>query len=126
MLGLLAAVPLAGVAGVSIHRYDQKQRIYHDLSVVGQGTPTIVQIHDPSCRLCRRLQKNTLEALDTVSDIHYRVADITTKEGFEFQSRYNVPHVTLLLFNENGRRVDTIQGVTPVDTLIQRFKRHFG
>ena len=47
MLGLLLGVPLVGVAGVGVHRHDVKKRALHDLSVLGDGSPAIVQIHDP-------------------------------------------------------------------------------
>lgn len=122
MLGLLLGVPIVGVAGVGVHQYDVKKRAMHDLSVLGDGKPLIVQIHDPSCRLCRRLMRNTHEALGDSSDIEYRIADITTPKGREFQQQYDVPNVTLLLFNGRGRHVDTIQGVTPVEALTDRFR----
>lgn len=123
MLGLLLGVPLVGAAGVGVHRYDVKKRVLHDLSVLGNGTPAIVQVHDPSCKLCRRLMANTRAALGDRNDISYRIADITTAKGLEFQKRYDVPHVTLLLFNAKGRHVDTIQGVTPVEDLAERFQQ---
>ena len=63
MLGLLLGVPLVGVAGVGVHRHDVKKRALHDLSVLGNGSPAIVQIHDPGCRLCRRLMANTKNCL---------------------------------------------------------------
>ena len=77
MLGLLLGVPLVGVAGVGVHRHDVKKRALHDLSALGNGSPAIVQIHDPSCRLCRRLMANTKKALGERDDITYRIADIT-------------------------------------------------
>ena len=124
MLGLSLGVPLVGVAGVGVHRHDVKKRALHDLSVLGDGSPAIVQIHDPSCRLCRRLMANTKKALGDRDDITYRIADITQTKGREFQERYGVPHVTLLLFNAKGRHVHTVQGVTPAEELVEHFRRH--
>ena len=124
MLGLLLGVPLVGVAGVGVHRHDVKKRALHDLSVLGNGSPAIVQIHDPSCRLCRRLMANTKKALGDRDDITYRIADVTKTKGREFQERYGVPHVTLLLFNAKGRHVHTVQGVTPAEELVEHFRRH--
>ncbi len=124
MLGLLLGVPLVGVAGVGVHRHDVKKRALHDLSALGNGSPAIVQIHDPSCRLCRRLMANTKKALGERDDITYRIADITKTKGREFQERYGVPHVTLLLFNAKGRHVHTVQGVTPAEELVEHFRRH--
>ena len=34
-----------------------------DLTKIGQGLPAVVQIHDPGCALCRRLQKQTRDVL---------------------------------------------------------------
>ena len=124
MLVLLLGVPLVGVAGVGVHRHDVKKRALHDLSALGNGSPAIVQIHDPSCRLCRRLMANTKKALGERDDITYRIADITKTKGREFQERYGVPHVTLLLFNAKGRHVHTVQGVTPAEELVEHFRRH--
>lgn len=115
------AVPVVGVAGAAIHRYDVQNRNLEDLSVIGQGQPVVVQIHDPGCALCRRLMANTRQALDGKDHVLYRVADIKSSDGAAFQRKHNVPHVTLLLFNGKGRHIDTIQGVTPVDELEARF-----
>jgi len=81
----------------------------------------VVQIHDPSCQLCRRLMKNTRSALKERDNINFRVADVTTGEGKRFQQKHNVPNVTLLLFNGKGTLVDTVRGVTPVEELSSRF-----
>lgn len=120
-LKLLIAVPVVGVAGAAIHRYDVQNRGLHDLSQIGQGSPVVVQIHDPACQLCRRLMKNTRKALKDQDDVVFRVADITTGDGKVFQQKHNANTVSLLLFNAKGKKVDTIQGVTPVDTLKNRF-----
>lgn len=123
LIRLLVAVPVVGVAGAAIHRHDVQTRNMHDLSQLGKGTPTIVQIHDPSCPLCRRLMKNTRTALEDRDNVSFRVADVTTGEGKQFQQKYNVPNVTLLLFNGKGKLVDTVQGVTPVEELVTRFAK---
>lgn len=121
-LKLLIGVPVAGAAGAAIHRYDVQNRGLHDLTSVGQGRPTIVQVHDPACQICKRLMNNTRKALKDRDDIVYRVADITTSDGAEFQQKHHSAITTLLLFDENGKRVGTVQGVTPVNELKDRFK----
>jgi len=120
-LQLLIAIPAGGVAGAAIHRHDVNKRTLHNLADVGTGQPTVVQIHDPACTLCRRLMANTKTALDGKSDILYRVADVTSSKGAAFQRQYNVPNVTLLMFNGQGSHVGTIRGVTPVADLIDAF-----
>ena len=91
---------------------EQKSRIEHDLSVVGNGKNTVVQIHDPGCQLCRQLQANVNSIKpDFEQKIQFKTANIKTAKGAAFAEKYNVPHVTLLLFNRNGRLVNTIRGV---------------
>ena len=77
--GSIGAVALAGagwwvVSGVRATAYE------HDLTRVGQGTPSIVQIHDPKCALCTELQRETRKALKAFDedDILYLVASILT------------------------------------------------
>lgn len=54
------------------------------------------------------------------------VADITTTEGNAFALRNNVPNTVLLLFDGEGRRVDTIYGVQEEGELRQKFNRFLG
>lgn len=91
---------------------DKNSRTEHDLSVIGNGTATVVQVHDPGCQLCNRLKRvvgNTkAEFKDTVQ---FRTANIKTDKGKEFATKYSVPHVTLLFFDKKGTHVNTTQGV---------------
>lgn len=118
---MLIALPVAGGAGAAIHRYDVQNRGLHDLTLIGQGSPVVVQIHDPKCQQCHRLMNNTRKALESQDDVLFKVADITSGDGAQFQRKYNANTVSLLLFNSNGRQVDTVQGVTSVDELKRRF-----
>lgn len=99
-----------------------------DLSQIGQGTPTIVQIHDPQCSLCRALQAQTRRALKEFDDdaFTYLVANIKTNEGRALAAEYRVPHVTLLLFDARGRMVEVVRGPTELDTLRSAFQTHLG
>ena len=115
----------ATTAGAAIHFYDQGNRELHDLSVIGSGVPVVLQVHDPSCALCRKLKSATERALEELPGVNYRIADLTTPAGREIGEKYNVGKVTLLLFDARGKHVDTIQGVTPVDELLRSFRREF-
>jgi hypothetical protein len=42
--------------------------------------------------------------------VQYLVANITSGEGRRFADLHGVPHVTLLLFNEDGKLVNTLRG----------------
>lgn len=96
-----------------------------DLSKIGNGIPTIVQIHDPGCPKCRSLQRSTRNALAEMEDgaVQYLIANIKGPEGRQFASTHGVGHVTLLLFDGSGQRRDVIRGEQHSDYLLQIFKR---
>ena len=101
------------VIAVPVYAYMQNSKVEHDLSVVGNGTPTVVQVHDPGCRLCNRLKSNLGKVKGDFKDkIQFKTANILKQKGKDFASKYNVPHVTLLFFDKKGERVDTMQGVS--------------
>ncbi len=104
-----------GFAVAGIQAYDQNNRLLHDLTVVGNGVPAVVQIHDTGCRLCRRLKSSTQEALKGIEGVNYRLADINTPEGKAVQDRFGVPHVTLLYFDGEGRHRHTTTGTLSVE-----------
>lgn len=110
--GAIAAAVL-GVGGVVSVRAVRATISEQDLTKLGQGTPTIVQIHDPSCALCTELQRNTrkaLKAFDT-DQYEYLVANIRTEDGAAFAGGFGVQHVTLLLFDGSGALQSTLEGV---------------
>ncbi len=96
-----------------------------DLSRVGNGTPTIVQVHDPQCSLCRSLQRETRKALKQFeeNELDYVVANIKTAEGSRFARRYAVPHVTLLLFDKRGELRATMRGQRQSEELGLAFRQ---
>ena len=124
LLLLLGATPVAIAGGYKIHQHDVTSKTLHNLSIIAQGQPVVFQVHEPSCQLCRRLKRSTESALDTMPEIAYRIADLTSAEGREIAQRYGVGKVTLLLFDADGKHVHTVQGVTPKDELITRFERY--
>ena len=120
VFGLLATVVGTGLAAFK-HSYD----ISHDLSVIGQGTPVVVQIHDPHCSLCNQLRRHADNAVDSFGDrLLYRIADISTPEGRQLQLRHEVPHVTLLLFDGKGEVRRVLTGVKGEETLKHAFNTH--
>jgi thioredoxin-like negative regulator of GroEL len=93
--------------------YTDSKRAEYDLSVIGNGTATLVQIHDHNCRLCRQLKSN----LDSVKSefkekIQFKTANILSNKGAAFASKHQVPHVTLLFFDKRGKRINMLQGVS--------------
>lgn len=98
----------------------------HDLSKIGNGTPAVVQIHDPQCPVCRALQKEVRRALKSFDkgDIEYLVANILTPEGAKLANAYVVPHITLLLFDGNGKMLKVLRGPKKRDELLAEFTSH--
>jgi len=121
----IATVALAGGGYFAVTKV-QATIAEHDLSKVGNGTPSIVQIHDPQCPVCLALQREVRDALDNFEqgDFEYLVANIRSKEGSTFANNYFVPHVTLLLFNGQGALVKVLNGPNKSDFLQAEFKAH--
>lgn len=120
-----SAIGLVVAGGVGAYLYqaylaDIEER---NLTKIGRGTPTIVQIHDPNCTLCAALQKATRSALSNFDEgvLDYRVANVKTQDGSQFAARYNAQHVTLLLFDKRGRLQNTLQGVRQEEELVMLF-----
>lgn len=97
-----------------------------DLSKIGNGVPTIVQIHDPQCPTCRALQREARQALEQFEegDLQYLVANIRKEDGKALAAKHSVQHVTLLLLDGNGRRIEVITGLTKSAYLEAAFRRH--
>ncbi|MFK7762187.1 MAG: thioredoxin family protein [Roseobacter sp.] len=120
------AIAAAGGAGYWAFGSFRAYAAEHDLSRVGQGSPSIVQIHDPQCPTCTALQKQTRAALDDFDDcgLVYLVADIKTDEGARFAARYGVPHVTLLFFDGQGELINTSHGMRRSAELVPLLAAH--
>ncbi len=99
-----------------------------DLSRIGQGKPTIVQVHDPQCPMCTQLQREVRKALKCFGecDVVYLVANIRGDEGRQFASQHRVPHVTLMLFDEASAVQDVLRGVRTEEELKPVFQAHAG
>jgi len=98
--------------------YSNTNKIKYDLSVIGNGTPTVVQIHDHNCQLCRQLKSNLDDVkTDFTEEIQFKTANILAKKGASFAQKHDVAHVTLLFFNGQGKRVNTLQGVSSKDDI---------
>lgn len=94
-----------------------------NLDVIGQGIPVVVQIHDPNCPDCNRLQREARAAMRefTEDELIYRVANLTTANGASFAAGHGHGRVTLILLNAQGRRVQVISGVHDRQVLAQDF-----
>ncbi len=122
--GAIGALAVGGV-GFLFVRHVQGSMREHDLSRIGNGTPTVVQVHDPQCSLCLALQRQTRQAMKRFDDdeIDYVIANIRSADGRNFAQQYGVPHVTLLLFDANGVHRGTLSGQRRSDELATAFRR---
>jgi len=113
-----------GIIAVPVYAYMQNAKVEHDLSVIGNGLATVVQVHDPGCRLCNRLKSNLTKVKGEFEEkIQFKTANILKQKGRDFAKKYDVPHVTLVFFNKKGKRVDSIQGVTSSDQIKMRLQQ---
>ena len=113
---------IAGTSAIGLSAYKNNWESERDLSVIGNGKPVVIQVHDSSCRLCRTLKTNVQDALAKLDgDLQYRIADIGTGEGRRLQRKYDVPHVTLLFFDGDGELKRTMNGVREVAELTEAF-----
>ena len=122
---ILGGLAVASAVGVFSVNAVQATVAEHDLTRIGTGTPTIVQIHDPQCSLCTQLQRETRKALKALPDdaVTYLIANIRNDEGAAFANRHGQPHVTLLLMDGEGQVRQVIKGVTDSAVLQEAFER---
>lgn len=97
-----------------------------DLTQIGNGNPTVVQIHDPQCSQCVALQGEARDALCEIgsTDLQYVVANIRSPEGRQLAATHGVGHVTLLLFDGEGKRRGILAGPNDSLYLNAAFRRH--
>ena len=122
---MVGAVVLVGGGGFAISAV-RATAGEQDVGRVGQGIPTVVQIHDPSCALCSALQKEARRALKGIDPetLNYVVANIKTEAGRDFANQHRQPHVTLMLMDPSGEPVQILNGPQDGDDLRVLFAAH--
>jgi len=121
IVGLLA---LGGIAAV-IWIFVGRENIEENYSIIGQGEPVIVQVHQLNCADCDVLRANTKRALKEIGDdrLHYRIAYLHKSEGIAFASRHGAARpTTLVLFDKFGRKKSVYAGVQDVEALEVLFR----
>ena len=121
----VVGIGIVGGGGWYLARSVHAGIVEADLSRLGNGIPTVVQIHDPDCPQCRALQREAREALRDFDDseIQYLVANIRQPDGRALAAAHGVGHVTLLLFDGSGRRRGTLVGQNSSEILRFEFRR---
>ncbi|MEL6645935.1 MAG: hypothetical protein AAFQ79_18535 [Pseudomonadota bacterium] len=123
--GAIGAVVLGGAGVFSVNAV-RATVAEQDLTKIGNGTPSIVQIHDPTCAMCTELQRETRKALRAFDKdaVNYLVANIHSDEGSAFAARHRVQHVTLVLLDGDGQVRQILEGVRQRDELRAHFAAH--
>ncbi len=121
---LVAAI--AGGGGWFLVQHVSATIAEHDLSQIGNGIPSVVQIHDPQCSRCVALQREARSAMTAfkAEELQFLVANIRNATGRRLADTHGVGHVTLLLFDGKGKRRDVLVGSNTSDFLSQAFRRH--
>ncbi len=123
-----AALAAAGVGAVGWYVVSEVRAGIQeaDLTRIGNGIPTIVQIHDPQCPVCQALQKEARKALAEFQEgeLQYLVANIRQDKGRRLATQHGVQHVTLLLFDGKGERQEILAGPNTSADLERAFRRH--
>ena len=122
-----AGVVALGAGGTLLSNAVVVAAAEHNLARVGQGMPSVVQVHDPQCPMCTQPRRATRKAMVQFDEsaFVYLIADINKPEGRAFARKYNVPHVTLLLFDAEGEHMQTLQGVKTNNELEPILTQHF-
>lgn len=86
-------LPVVAVGGYFTFAYLQSAVAEADLSKVGNGKPSIVQIHDPQCALCKTLQDQTRSVLSRFDEnkFEFLVANIKPKRAPNLQVNMAFP-----------------------------------
>lgn len=121
----IGGIVLAGVGywGVSSFRGALDEQ---DMTVLGNGQPALVQVHDPNCDICIALQTEVRAALATLEDseLTYRVANLDSTPGMAFATEHGAAHATLLFFDGAGNMVRKMQGANDRNSLRAAFMSH--
>ena len=123
--GALVAVAVGGVGWYFVE--DVRATVSEgDLSRIGNGIPSVVQIHDPQCPTCQALQREAREAMAKFDEgeLQYLVANIRSAKGSGLANAHGVGHVTLLLFDAEGKRRGVLVGSNTSENLERAFRRH--
>ncbi|MEJ6392423.1 hypothetical protein V8J82_04095 [Gymnodinialimonas sp. 2305UL16-5] len=123
---LAIAAPMIGIAGYVTANRVQASICELDLTKIGDGLPSVVQVHDPQCDLCLTLQRQTRRALRAydANSHHFLVANLSSLDGQSFARLHNVGSVTLVLLDGDGNQIGVIRGPLTDAALQQAIDAH--
>lgn len=123
--GIALAVGLP-LAALGIQYYNKQASERYDLSVIGNGIPTVVLVIDRSSRdaneLRSRFQSVQREYRDTVQ---FRIADLSTPDGALFASRQQASTLTIVMIAPDGRVRNTLTGLQDRQIISEAVRNSF-
>ena len=120
---LAMVIALSIPAYVTLSAYSKNQEMERDLSVIGKGIPTLIQVHDESCPSCRQLRSSVNAVIDEFPEVQYKIADLNSTEGFKFATRHQVQKITLMYFDAKGKKLDVVSNLQSKDEVRAFIKR---
>jgi len=97
-----------------------------DLSVIGQGGPVAVIVHNKEDMRSQYLMTMLDEVRGDYSDrIEFRIADTSVRLGSTFSAAQRVSGATLVLFGTDGRRIVALNDVEDTAMLITELNKAF-
>lgn len=123
---VIAAGLITAASTIALASSRNSSRLY-DLSRVGQGIPSIVQVHDTTCPVCTELRNNISRIENEFDDsqLLILVADINKEEGLHFAARFTQHRrVTLLYFDPAGNLIDVQSGLQQPEELRRQFENY--
>lgn len=120
-LGLAAMLVVPGY--VALSAYNKNLEMQRDLSVIGQGLPTLVQVHDETCPKCRKLLSSVNAVITEFPDMGFKIADLKSTAGKKFSVKHQVSKVTLMYFDSAGKKIDVVSGLQSKDDVRSFVKR---
>ncbi len=122
-IALAVALPLAAIG---ISQYNRRAAQRYDLSVVGNGTPTVVLVIDRNSRDATEL-RNRFDSVQSEfrDSVQFRIADLATADGALFATRHQAPSLTLLLTDADGRVRNTLSGLQDRQLIAEAVRNSF-
>lgn len=116
IIGLLLVTGVAAWGYMSNESYQKE----HDLSRIGKGKVAVVQVSDPNCKPCKRLEGVVNRVKGDFSDVYFKTADLSTEKGKAFADKQGVSFTTLVFFDKLGRKKEVLTGVSTKEQISQQ------
>ncbi|NOY73255.1 MAG: hypothetical protein GXP14_12955 [Gammaproteobacteria bacterium] len=122
--GWVTALLIAVVIAFAINKLPRG--FSEDLSVVGQGSPVVVIVHNKEDMRSQYLMTMVDEVRGDYSDrIKFRIADTSVRLGTVFSVEQQVSGATLVLFGASGQRIAALNDVDNTAMLTTELDKAF-